>query len=60
MDFLRTPAERFAALPAFPYQPQYLQLGELRMAYINEGNGATPPVLMLHGEPTIGLLDVGH
>ena len=43
MDFLRTPAERFAALPAFPYQPHYLQLGDLRMAYIDQGNGATPP-----------------
>ena len=52
MDFLRTPEKRFAALPAFAYQPKYLQLGGLRMAYVDEGDAAAPPVLMLHGEPT--------
>ncbi len=55
MDFLRTPEERFAALPGFSYPPKYVQLGDLRMAYIDEGDAAAPPVLMLHGERT-GLL----
>ncbi len=52
MDFVRTPDERFATLPGFPYPPRYLQLDELRMAYVDEGEPAAPTVLMLHGEPT--------
>ncbi len=52
MDFVRTPDERFATLPGFPYSPRYLQLDELRMAYVDEGDPAAPTVLMLHGEPT--------
>jgi len=52
MNFLRTPEERFVALSDFSYQPKYVQLGDLRMAYVDEGESATPPVLMLHGEPT--------
>jgi len=52
VDFLRTPEERFAVLPGFSYQPKYVQLGDLRMAYVDEGDAAAPPVLMLHGEPT--------
>ncbi|MBB3047254.1 haloalkane dehalogenase [Litorivivens lipolytica] len=53
---LRTPEQRFAALPDFPYSPHYLTLphaeGELRMAYIDEGPRDAPVVLMLHGEPS--------
>ncbi len=52
MDFVRTPEERFTKLPGFPYPPRYLQLDELRMAYIDEGDPKAPTVLMLHGEPT--------
>lgn len=53
---LRTPEQRFAALPDFPYSPHYLSLshptGDLRMAYIDEGPSDAPVVLMLHGEPS--------
>ncbi len=52
MEFVRTHDERFATLPGFPYSPRYLQLDELRMAYVDEGDPAAPTVLMLHGEPT--------
>ena len=52
VNFLRTPEQRFAALPDFSYQPKYVQLGDLRMAYIDEGPASARPVLMLHGEPT--------
>ena len=52
MEFLRTAEERFAGLSGFAYQPKYVQLGDLRMAYVDEGAPAAPPVLMLHGEPT--------
>lgn len=51
---LRTPDDRFAALPGFPYQPEYIEIEGLRMAYVEQGKG--DPVLMLHGEPTWGYL----
>ena len=50
MNVLRTPDERFADLADFPWEPRYTDIGELRMAHVEEGDGA--PVLMLHGEPT--------
>ena len=49
---LRTPEDRFAGLTDFPYTPHYLELGGLRMAYIDEGPRDAPPVLLMHGEPT--------
>jgi haloalkane dehalogenase len=51
---LRTPEERFANLPDFPYEPKYVEIEGLRMAYVEEGAGA--PILLLHGEPTWGYL----
>ena len=51
---LRTPDESFADLPGFPYEPQYVDVGGLRMAYVEHGEG--DPILMLHGEPTWGYL----
>ena len=51
---LRTPEERFTNLPGFPYEPHYLEIEGLRMAYVEHGSG--DPVLMLHGEPTWGYL----
>ena len=51
---LRTPDDRFAALPEFPYQPEYIEIEGLQMAYVEQGKG--DPVLMLHGEPTWGYL----
>lgn len=48
---LRTPDERFADLPDWPYAPQYITLtSEARLHYIDEGQG--DPILCLHGEPT--------
>lgn len=53
---LRTPEQRFNALPDFPFSPHYHTLshpaGALRMAYIDEGPRDAPVVLMLHGEPS--------
>jgi len=54
MKILRTPDERFADLPNFPYEPRYTDLGGLRMAHVEHGSG--PVVLMLHGEPTWSFL----
>jgi haloalkane dehalogenase len=51
---LRTPDDRFADLPGFPYEPRYVEVEGLRTAYVEHGDG--DPILMLHGEPTWGYL----
>lgn len=50
MKALRTPDDRFANLPDFPFEPHYADVDELRIHYVDEGDG--PVVLLLHGEPT--------
>lgn len=53
MQVYRTPDERFAALPDFPFAPHYHTLGSgLRLHYLDEGPRDGRPVLLLHGEPT--------
>jgi haloalkane dehalogenase len=49
---LRTPDECFAGLDDFPYEPQYVEVGGLRMAWVEDGPSDGPVVLCLHGEPT--------
>ncbi len=49
---LRTPEERFSSIVDFPYTPRYLMVGDLRIAYIDEGPRDAAPVLLMHGEPT--------
>jgi haloalkane dehalogenase len=49
---LQTPDARFAGLPGYAFKPNWLQVGELRMHYADEGPRDAPPVLLLHGEPT--------
>jgi hypothetical protein len=36
---LRTPDERFVNLPDFAYEPRYLEIEGLRMAYVEHGKG---------------------
>ena len=50
VDAYRTPDERFAALPGYPFAPNYVERDGLRLHYLDEGEG--DPVLLLHGEPT--------
>lgn len=57
IDALRTPDERFADLPDWPYAPRYVEglpgLAGLRLHYIDEGpRQATATFLCLHGQPT--------
>ena len=54
MEALRTPEERFDRLPGFPWEPRYREWEGLRLAYVDEGEGA--PVVLLHGEPTWSFL----
>ncbi len=61
MDLLRTPDDRFADLPDFPFEPRYATVpdgegGELRMAYVDEGPADGPVALLLHGEPSWSFL----
>lgn len=51
-DALRTPDDRFTALPEFDYTPRFVAVDGLRMAYVEAGPADGPVVLMLHGEPT--------
>jgi haloalkane dehalogenase len=53
-DVFRTPEDRFATIPDFPFQPRYRDWQGMRLAHIDEGDG--PPVLLLHGEPTWSFL----
>ncbi len=57
MDVLRTPDERFANLPGYPFEPHYVEIddgdgGTLRVHHVDEGDPAAPVVLLLHGEPS--------
>ena len=57
MNATRTPDERFQLgiiEREFPYEPKYCTVGDLRMAYIDEGSG--PIVIFLHGEPSWSFL----
>ena len=53
MEILRTPDERFADLPDWPYEPRYAEVGDgLRAHYVDEGPRDGAVVLLMHGEPS--------
>ncbi len=61
IESLRTPDERFAVLPGYPYAPHYVDdlagYEGLRMARVDEGpSDAEHTFLCIHGEPTWGYL----
>lgn len=56
IEFVRTPDERFSGLVDFPYEPCYVDVDGLRMAYLDVGPADGHPLLLLHGEPTWGFL----
>ncbi len=51
MTVLRTPEDRFHNLPEYDFAANFLQVGDTRMHYIDEGRG-DETLLCLHGEPT--------
>ena len=53
MNALRTPDERFAGLPDWPYAPCYGEFAGLRVHHIDEGPRDAPvTALCLHGNPS--------
>jgi haloalkane dehalogenase len=57
VDYLRTPDDRFASLPGFPFHANLVSIpdsedGELRVHYLDEGPAGADPVLLMHGEPS--------
>ena len=56
IDYQRTPDDRFSDVPDFAYDPKYVQVDGLRMAYIDAGPADGPVMLLLHGEPTWSFL----
>ena len=52
MELLRTPDERFAALPGYPFEPHYVEVDGVRIHHVDEGPRDGQVVLMLHGEPS--------
>jgi haloalkane dehalogenase len=57
MHALRTPDERFTALPDFPFSPHYTEVpdgegGTLRIHHLDEGAPDAPAVVLMHGEPS--------
>lgn len=57
MKSVRTPDDRFADLPDFPFAPHYAEVddgegGTLRVHFLDEGPADAAPVLLMHGEPS--------
>lgn len=54
MKFVNTPEERFANLKGYPFEANYIEMGEgMKMHYVDEGSKeAEQTVLLLHGEPS--------
>lgn len=53
-DVVRTDDSELEGLPDFPFASHYRNVGDLRLAHLDEGHGA--PVLFMHGEPTWSFL----
>jgi haloalkane dehalogenase len=61
VQILRTPDERFANLPDFPFAPHYIEIpdgdgGTLRVHYLDEGPRDGQTVVLMHGEPSWSFL----
>jgi haloalkane dehalogenase len=50
--FVRTADENFLGLLDYPYEPNYLEIDELRMHYVDDGPKDGPVALLVHGMPT--------
>ncbi len=53
-DVVQTEPQALEGLPDFPFESTYRQVSGLRLAHLDEGEGA--PVIFFHGEPTWSFL----
>jgi len=53
-DVVQTDERALEGLPDFPFESTYRQVNGLRLAHLDEGEGA--PVIFFHGEPTWSFL----
>ncbi len=56
MKTLRTDEARFVNLPGYDFSPNYVDLDNVRMHYVDEGENDEEVVLLLHGEPSWSFL----
>tara|TARA_B110000003_G_scaffold50045_1_gene48980 strand:+ start:3792 stop:4904 length:1113 start_codon:yes stop_codon:yes gene_type:complete len=49
---LRTPEESFDNIPDYDFEPNYMNIGNLRIHYLDEGPIDGEIIYLLHGEPT--------
>jgi haloalkane dehalogenase len=54
VESVRTPDDALTGLPDYPFEQRYREVDGLRLAHIDEGEGA--PVIFIHGEPTWSFL----
>jgi haloalkane dehalogenase len=52
LPVIRTPEERFENLPDFSFQANFIEIRNMRIHYIDEGNKKGELILCLHGEPS--------
>jgi len=50
VEAVRNREDALTGLPGYPFSPSYREVDGLRLAHIDEGEGA--PVVFMHGEPT--------
>src|SRR5271167_2240025 len=53
-EVVRVAQEALEGLPDFPFAAHWREVGGLRLAHLDEGDG--PPVIFIHGEPTWSFL----
>jgi haloalkane dehalogenase len=49
---IRTPEERFLNIPDYNFDANYINIGDLRIHYLDEGPKDGEIIYLLHGEPT--------
>jgi len=52
IKILKTPESSFANLKDYPFKPNYMDLGSVKMHYIDEGDKNNKTIFLLHGQPT--------
>lgn len=52
VEFVRIPDVCFENLPDWEYKPQYVEIDDLRQAYVDVGPADADPILLLHGQPS--------